>query len=278
MKRSAPQARKRPSNSPKSTPSISSDSPRGSDIGEKGELEGEAETNGAEGKRSGRYSAIIQKLQLKYSISNDLRIAPTINLSRHDISGVATFDDRHQFAFQGGGMEIRYRLLSRESSPFGLTLSVDPTWHLRDGAAGEPVRQYAAPMLALFDKEIIKDRIFAAFNLLYEPRWTRIDATGTSQNNSTAGLGGAITNRIAANLFLGAELRYLRAYDGATLNQFAGHGLFLGPTLYWVLTDRANLTLAWNAQVAGKAVDAAGALDLENFERHQFRVRFGYTF
>jgi hypothetical protein len=38
------------------------------------------------------------------------------------------------------------------------------------------------------------------------------------------------------------------------------------------------MAAAWNAQVAGRAVNDTGALDLVNFERYQAKLRFGYNF
>jgi hypothetical protein len=38
------------------------------------------------------------------------------------------------------------------------------------------------------------------------------------------------------------------------------------------------MSVAWNAQVAGRVVGEPGALDLTNFERHQVRFRLGIEF
>ena len=38
------------------------------------------------------------------------------------------------------------------------------------------------------------------------------------------------------------------------------------------------MTPAWNMQPAGHAVGDPGRLDLVNFDRHQARVRLGYSF
>jgi hypothetical protein len=38
------------------------------------------------------------------------------------------------------------------------------------------------------------------------------------------------------------------------------------------------VSAAWNAQVAGRAINAPGSLDLANYERYQAKVRFGYNF
>ncbi len=41
-----------------------------------------------------------------------------------------------------------------------------------------------------------------------------------------------------AEIFVGAEARYLRRYDGLGLDTFAGHAMFLGPTVYVRLSER----------------------------------------
>jgi hypothetical protein len=214
---------------------------------------------------------------LKYSVTDNFRIAPWIASTYHDISGVPGFDDRHGLAFQGFGTELRFKLLDRERAPFGLTLSVEPHWNRIDDVTGERVSQYGAGLVALFDKELVTDRIYGAFNVFYDPEWTRL-GTGEWQRDSTIGLGAAATSRIRPWLFLGGELRYMRKYEGAALGTFAGEALYAGPTAYVILSPKWNVTLAWNMQVAGHAVGDPRALDLVNFERHQARVRIGYSF
>ena len=54
--------------------------------------------------------------------------------------------------------------------------------------------------------------------------------------------------------------------------------LFVGPTLYARLSKRLWVIAAWSAQVAGRAVDVPGALDLTHFERYQAKVQFGLEF
>ncbi len=88
----------------------------------------------------------------------------------------------------------------------------------------------------------------------------------------------AISAQIMPRVFVGGEIRYLRAYEKAGLSNFAGQSVFLGPTASFALSDRAGLTVAWNAQIVGKAADDPNSLDLTNFERHQVRLRFGLSF
>jgi hypothetical protein len=60
------------------------------------------------------------------------------------------------------------------------------------------------------------------------------------------------------------------------LDAFAAQGFFIGPTIYFKLSERAWIAAAWSAQVAGQT--AAGSLDLVNFERRQARLLFGVNF
>ena len=80
------------------------------------------------------------------------------------------------------------------------------------------------------------------------------------------------------NFFLGGEARYLRKYDGLLLDAFEGHALYLGPTVSAKLPGGYWLLAAWNIQVAGRSVEQPGQLDLKNFERHQVRFKFGFSY
>jgi hypothetical protein len=83
---------------------------------------------------------------------------------------------------------------------------------------------------------------------------------------------------VLPNIFLGAEVRYMRAYEGLALQRFRGEAVFVGPTLYAKLSERLAVSAAYSAQVAGHAVDVPGRLDLNNFSRHQVRLKFLYEF
>jgi hypothetical protein len=64
---------------------------------------------------------------------------------------------------------------------------------------------------------------------------------------------------------------------GATTTESAsipltGQALFVGPTMYASLSKNLAISAAWGVQVAGRAVDIPGSLDLKNFERHQAQL------
>jgi hypothetical protein len=247
----------------------------GSDVGEAGEKEVELEPFGRFGKRSGRYAAASSELSFKYTPFDNFRVAPAISFASHNISNVPGLDNLNQFTFQGVGVDLRYRLLDREHAPFGLTLAADLQRNRIDEMSGLLVEQYAIEFAALFDKELVPGRLFAALNLLYEPEWERERATGEWERESTIGIGAALALQVASGFFIGAEARYLRKYEGAALNTFLGEALFVGPTIYVKLPHDWFAAATWNVQVAGRAVGEPFSLDLTNFERHEVLFKLG---
>ena len=102
--------------------------------------------------------------------------------------------------------------------------------------------------------------------------------TGIWSQESTVGVATALMVRLQPGVFLGAEARYLRRYDGLDLDVLAGQAFFFGPTLYVKLSERAWVAAAWSAQIAGRSATTTDTLDLANFERHQVRFLFGFNF
>ena len=74
--------------------------------------------------------------------------------------------------------------------------------------------------------------MFGVINLIYEPEITRQKGMATWQRKTTLGLFTSIATAIQPpGVFLGAEARYLRKYDGLDLATLAGNALFVEPTM-----------------------------------------------
>jgi hypothetical protein len=204
-------------------------------------------------------------------------VSPGMLLSYHGISGVPDLADRQQIAFQGLWFEAKYQFIDREKSPFGLTLFAAPRWTRIDEKSGERADQYSAEFTLSMDKEIVP-KVFGALNLIYEPEVSRARETGEQERETNFGAGVALSGQIRPSVFVGAEARYLRSHEGLIPTALKGEALFLGPTFYTKLTANSFVSVAWNAQVAGRAVGEPGGLDLTNFERHQVRFRLGIEF
>jgi hypothetical protein len=100
----------------------------------------------------------------------------------------------------------------------------------------------------------------------------------SAERSSRFGFSGALAFQAIPNVFLGAEVRYLRAYDGIALQHFRGEAVFVGPTLYAKLSEHLAISAAFSTQVAGHAVGVPGRLDLDNFSHHQAKLKIKYEF
>jgi hypothetical protein len=250
----------------------------GSDIGNAGEKELEADSTGRFGKLGGSYNTVATALEAKYSSSDRFRLSAVATVAYYDITGVSAIDDRRQGALQSVSFDARFRLFDREHAPFGLTLSVEPRRGFADEMRGEPADQYGAEFRVLADRELIPGRLFAALNVSYEPEQTRLRGSGETLRESTLGIGAALAMQVMPNVFVGAEARNLRHYDGLGLNGFAGQALYIGPTFYATFGERYFVSAAWNVQVWGAVAGTSSALDLDNFERHLVKLRIGASF
>jgi hypothetical protein len=250
----------------------------GSDVGEVGEKELEGSLTGRFSKQTGTYDAGSGTMSMEFVPMPNLRTEFTALGNSYDITGVSGLADQRYTAFGGLSADIRYRLLDRASAPFGLAIGAEPHWGRADDITGAPVSQYGIDFVAAADWEVVPGRVVSAFNLLYQPDAMRVNLTGLWSQESTAGAAFATMVQVRSGIFVGGEVRYLRQYDGFGLDSLAGQGFFAGPTIYFKFSERAWMTIAWSAQVAGHATAVAGSLDLVNFERQQARLLFGVSF
>jgi hypothetical protein len=250
----------------------------GSDVGDVGDREIEGSVTGRFSKRSGAYNAGTSTLSAEFVPLPNLRTEFTGVVNSYDINGVSGFADQRYAAFGGLSADFRYRLLDRASAPFGFALGAEPHWGRADDVTAAPGDQYGVDLVAAADWEVIPERVVAAFNLLYQPETIRSRLTGTWSPESTAGGTMAVMAQVRSWVFVGGEARYLRRYDGLGLDDLTGQAFFIGPTIYVKFSERAWMTVAWSAQVAGHAAAAVGSLDLVNFERQQARLLFGVSF
>jgi hypothetical protein len=250
----------------------------GTDVGERGDKEIEAETVARWGKRPGSYFAAAPAFEAEFVPIENLRASGTLSAAYHDVSGIAGLENRRQGAFDSLSFDLRYRLIARRQAGFGLAVDAEPHWGRVDSTSGEPVDRYGADLSLLLDKELVPDRVLAAFNLVYQPEATHSRLTNAWSREATFGPAAGLMVQVEPGILIGAETRYLRAYQGAALGHFAGQALFFGPTLYARLSKRLWVIAAWSPQIAGRAASVPGSLDLTHFERHQAKVQFGLEF
>jgi hypothetical protein len=250
----------------------------GSGIGLEGEKEVTVDSIGRFGKRDGHYAASETKYEFEFTPSQFIQIEFGALGSTHNIGGVTGLDDRSQIALGGAFAEFRYLAIERTSNnPLAVTLAVEPTVRRVDETSGERVHNFEFETTVNADLELLRNRLYAGFNLLYEPEVTRT-APGDTQREATAGGSAALSFRIVSNVVLGGEIWYLRHYDAANLTAFTGDAILLGPTLFIKFTPKMFMTAAWNAQVWGREVGNPAAFNLSEFQRNRVKLKFAYEF
>ena len=250
----------------------------GTGIGLEGEKEFSIETIARFGKSAGSYTASETKLEFEHTPNQYVQIEFGALVSSHNISGVPDLDDRSQMALSGAFAEFRYLAVERgPSSPFAVTLSVEPTVRRIDETSGEEVRNYELETRLAVDTELIANRLYLGFNALYEPEWTHT-AAGDIVREATVGFSAALTFRPIPPLTVGVEAGYFRHYDSFDLGAFTGDALFVGPTLYLQTSRKTFITAAWATQVLGSSTEEPGPLNLGEFSRHRGKLKFAVEF
>ena len=251
----------------------------GADIGVPGEQSIEFETTAAFQKRGGRYSAVEQEIEFEGVPTDFFAYELSAHATSHSISGVDGVDDIHRIGFSGLSADLSFAILHRgPESPIGLTISAEPEWERIDGDSGQFTRDFSSTFTLIADTELVPNRLYAAFNLIYAPEVGKAVGDLDWQHSSTLGITGALAYRIAPKITLGGELEYFRAYDGLLFNTLDGQALYAGPTLQIQFNSKTMLAAAFSAQVAGQAVGEQQLLDLTNFERYQANLKLEIEF
>jgi hypothetical protein len=250
----------------------------GSGIGIEGEKEFTTDTIGRFGKRGGRYDATETKYEYEFTPSQFIQIEFGALGSTHHIAGVTDLDDRNQVSFAGGFAEFRYLAVERTSNnPLSVTLAFEPNVRLIDETSGEHVHNYEFETAINADLELVRNRLFAGFNFLYEPEFTQT-LMGDTVREATIGGSAALSLRVASGVLLGGEVWYLRHYADVGLSAFTGDAVMLGPTLYVQFTPKMFMTAAWNSQVWGREVGNPLPFNLAEFQRHRAKLKFAVEF
>ena len=255
------------------------------------------EFTGGGGKRDGDYLAVTKKTQLGYTYSDRLAFAVSMFNTWTGWSNVTVAQDAlaeagdgvtltslHKLQFDGLSGEVALRLLARSpGQPFAVTVASEPRWSRVDGLTGYRADGYGNEFKLLMDVAL-SERMFAAMNLNYAlgtaryviPNAPWVDASGTTVSLALTGQIFSAEKQVVEGVFLGLEGRYLSAFAGLFLDENVGNALFAGPNLAIAFQGGRMLNLAWTPQIAGAArpASAPGSLDLDNFQRHQFRVKF----
>jgi len=239
------------------------------------------ETTTRSGKGSGRFVSSTAKLEFGRTLTDDLWVAGSVFGLAHRIARVDGVDaDRRVTAFEGLSGEVAVRVLRRtDSFPVAVTLSIEPGWSRHDGTTGARAEGFASEQKLFVDMPLIADRLFIAANASWLAGVQRSSEPGSLwQRGSAATLSAAISLSLG-NVFVGAEIRSLSAFNGTFLNQQIGRALYAGPNVLWKVNETVSANLAVTPQLTGHARGRPDrTLDLDNFERSQVRAKVAFSF
>ena len=159
----------------------------GADTERAREKELENDTQGRLIKRSGTYTALQNKTEAEFCLTNNLLVEFGLFSSYQRIQDVPDFEDRNAARFDGAFAEVKYRFLDRNVHGLGMAFSVEPEWHRYSGLTGRFENSYAAELKLYVDKELIPGRLFVAGNLVYEPEAVLAKNSIRTQGNSPNG-------------------------------------------------------------------------------------------
>jgi hypothetical protein len=241
----------------------------GSDIGPQGEGEIESFTVGSVGASGGNFN-IGNDTSARYTITDELRLSVGTLTDYFHFSGMPGLSDRSAAEFSGITTEARWNILNRLTSPFGMSLSIDPEWRRTGAAAARQDGNYSVTTALLIDKEVVPGKFFAALNLIHSASFLPVAGQWEHDDAFSIIVSGAYA--ITPEIVLGAEIIHENLAQNGSLND---HALFIGPELFLRLDRNLTASVAWAAQIPDAA---ARQLDVVNFERHQLGLRFAYDF
>lgn len=253
-----------------------------SDIGKPGESALALENDGRIGKRDGTYRVLTQKLQYSRTMTESLAFAVSVFGAYHNLKNVTVLpDNRNSYQFDGLSTELTYRTIERSArNPFGVTFSIEPRWGMRDPLSGAQAQSLGAEGKIFVDAAVIPDKLFWALNLNYSHGAQDImDGSGQMARSSSGNISTALTYAISPSFMLGAEAKYQNSFGDYFFKGEQGHAFFLGPTVFWKITETASLNAVFLPQVSGKAqANSHLSRDLDNYERSIFRLKFVSSF
>jgi hypothetical protein len=251
------------------------------DVGNPGDCAMALEYSGRAGKADGRYDMGTLKTEFSATIAENLFLAVSPFATYHRIEGVSGLDDLRGLRFNGLSGELSYRFIERSAANrVAATFSVEPRWARVDGTSGLRATTYWVEFKLFLDSVVVADRLYAAVNLNYAPAIQKLDAVppGEWVRFSGTNASAALAYQVSDRLFAGAEIRHVAAFQGAALERKLGEALLAGPTLLVKFSNAAALNVVWTPQLWGRAAGANRGLDLDNFERQEFRAKLATSF
>jgi hypothetical protein len=251
------------------------------DVGNPGDTGFANENDGRVGKRAGSYGAANTRYEFGHTVAKDWWVGISAFGTYNHARNVPDIADINRVAFDGSSFEIMHRLVRRsQASPFALAIAMEPRWARIDGVSGLTSSAISIEFKLFVDAVVVPDRLFWAGNVIWAPQRAEDPFDRRRWRSSSSLLvSSAIAYQVSPTLFAGAEARYLATYGGLIPTGDVGHAIYVGPTLLWKLTDKIAFNATFQPQVAGRSTANPNLrLDLDNFEKAQFRAKLSIAF
>jgi hypothetical protein len=249
------------------------------DVGKVGDRGVALENTGAYGISAGRFHGLSQKLEFSGTFVENWAFAASLFGAFSSLRNSPDFTDRTVYGFDGVSFEVRHRVIERSAAnPFAVTLAIEPRWSRVDPVSGVYAPGYGAEAKFQVDAPVA-DRLYWAANANFGSGRARDPLGRTWSNSSESTLSTALTyEAIKDRLFVGGELSWQQAWSKGFFGALVGQALYLGPTIAWQPKENVMINAVFLPQIAGKARSVSGPLDLENFNRANYRLKIAVGF
>ena len=249
------------------------------DVGNPGDKGLALENDGSYGRRDMRSRVLTQKLEFSRTFAPNWAYAASLFGAWSSIKNSGDFNDRTAYNFDGISMEVRHRFIERSATnPFAFTFAIEPRWGRVDSVSGMNASNYGAEFKLQADRAL-GDNLFWAVNTNFATGRSRDPLDSTWASSSESVVSTALTYAVIDDkLFMGGEARWNQTWSKAFFGKLDGQALFVGPTIAYKASETVMINAVFLPQIAGKARSVAGPLDIDNFERANFRLKLAVGF
>jgi hypothetical protein len=259
----------------------------GSETLPKGEWEAYQWATWRHGKGAGSYDAVDLKTELEYGITDRFQASAYLNTIYQRIrdtgpiedDGTREFQNTTGFGFQGVAMELKYALTSPYKDPLGIALYLEPSYSRINRVSGASGTEYEIEPKLILQKNFMEDRLIAAMNISGEFEWERYPDNSPTERELKLEVSAGLSYQFAPNWYAGVEGKVQSIYANMNLGDREAWAVFAGPSIHYAV-KKWWVTLAVLPQIMGGPRDPAlsSRLHLDEFERTEVRLKFGYEF
>jgi len=250
-----------------------------SDVGNVGDKGLALENDFSYGRRDMRSRVLTHKLELSRTFAPNWTYAASLFGVLSNIKNSADYDNRNTYNFDGMSMELRHRFIERSATnPYAVTFGIEPRWGRVDTVSGMNATNYGVEFKLQADRAL-SDKLFWAMNANFATGRARNALDGSWASTSDTVISNALTYAVVDDkLFMGGEARWNQAWSQGFFGKLDGQALFVGPTIAYKASESVMLNAVFLPQIAGKARGFNGPLDIDNYERANFRLKLAVGF